>query len=111
MTTTTEYDEAMAEAIALGLMTTSGQATDRCACPSCGAVFSTVGNFDRHLTPGRNAEGYDGPWCRPPADVGLVQHARGWWHQPGPEQGDGAAAWRVGATQGAVVSQDTGEAA
>jgi hypothetical protein len=50
------YEEAMAEAISLGLMTASGNATDRCQCPTCGAVFSTEGNFDRHLAKGRYAD-------------------------------------------------------
>jgi hypothetical protein len=83
---TTTYDEAMAEAARLGLMAgPTGKATDRCQCPTCGEVFSTEANFDRHLTPGRNADGFEGEWCREPSTVGLVQHARGWWLQPGSE--------------------------
>ncbi len=80
------YDDAIAEAVDLGLMTSDGHATDRAQCPTCCEVFSTVGNFDRHLAKGRNAEEYDGPWCRLPASVGLVQHDRGWWHQPAPDE-------------------------
>jgi hypothetical protein len=80
------YEEAMAEAIELGLMSPNGQATDRCQCPTCGEVFTTEGNFDRHLMPGRNVDGYDGPWCRPPSEVGLVQtEGHRWWHQPDAE--------------------------
>lgn len=55
------YRAALAAAHRLGLMTASGDATDRCQCPTCGAVFSTEGNFDRHLTPGRNADDFGGP--------------------------------------------------
>jgi len=80
-----DYEAAMAEATELGLMSGS-EATDRCQCPSCGEVFTTEGNFDRHLMPGRLAEDYDGPWCRPPTEVGLVQtDGHQWWHQPAPE--------------------------
>lgn len=75
----------MAEAVRLRLMISSGAATERCECPTCGRVFSTDGNFRRHLTPGRLLEGYDGPWCRDPATVGMVQHERGWWLEPAPE--------------------------
>jgi hypothetical protein len=71
------YDDAMAEAVSLGLMTKNGEATDRCQCPTCDAVFSTVGNFDRHRTGGE---------CSPPASVGLIQHEGGWWHMPGPAE-------------------------
>jgi hypothetical protein len=81
----TEYDEAVAEAIELGLMTSVGEATERAQCPTCGEVFSTDANFERHLSKGRNREDYDGPWCQPPASVGLIQHKRGWWQLPGPD--------------------------
>jgi hypothetical protein len=67
-------DEAMAEAVRLGLMSSSGQPTDRAQCRTCEAAFSTDGNFDRHLTKGRNAGDFDG----------LVQNAKGVWTQPGP---------------------------
>jgi hypothetical protein len=79
------YEEAMAEAVSLGLMTEAGHATDRCQCPTCEDVFSTEGNFGRHLAKGRNRDDHDGPWCRPPGTVGLIQHERGWWHLPGAE--------------------------
>jgi hypothetical protein len=79
------YAEAVAEAQRLGLMTVGGMATDRCQCTSCGEVFSTGTNFDAHLAPGRQAEGYLGPWCRPPAEVGLVRAEGGWWRAPGPK--------------------------
>ena len=82
------YDEAMSEAQRLGLMSGS-IATDRCRCPTCGEGFTTEGNFDRHLMPGRTADDFDGSWCQPPTTVGLIQHGGGWWHQPGP----GEAAW------------------
>ena len=72
------YEEAMAEAVGLGLMTEAGKATDRCQCSECRCVFSTEGNFDRH----RNRDG-----CREPSTVGLIQHPRGWWLQPGPAGG------------------------
>jgi len=62
----------MTEATALGLMTAKGEATERCQCPTCSQVFSTDRNFRRHLTRNRNAEGFDGSWCHPPDDVGLV---------------------------------------
>ncbi len=76
MTDDEVYAAAMAEAIQLGLMTAKGEATDRCQCSLCGAVFSTVANFDRHRA---------GDACHPPAEVGLLQHPRAWWLQPGPE--------------------------
>ena len=79
------YNEAVAEAQGLGLMSGS-IATDRCRCRTCGEVFTTEGNFDRHLTPGRNVDGFVGSWCQPPAAVGLIQHSGGWWHQPGAEE-------------------------
>ena len=79
------YDEALAEAQRLGLMSGS-IATDRCQCRTCGEVFTTEANFDRHLTPGRTADDFDGSWCQPPAAVGLIQHGGGWWHQPGPDR-------------------------
>lgn len=82
------YDEAVAEAQKSGLMSGS-IATDRCQCPACGEVFTTEGNFDRHLTPGRTADEFDGPWCQSPAAVGLIKYSGGWWHQPGPD----VAAW------------------
>lgn len=77
------YEQAMAEAVSLGLMS-DGHATDRCQCPTCGAVFSTDGNFRRHLTRNRYRDGFDGPWCRPPADVGLIE-TNGVWRRPGPD--------------------------
>ena len=52
-------------------------------------VFTTEGNFDRHLMPGRTADDFDGSWCQPPAAAGLIQHGGGWWAQPGPNR----AAW------------------
>ena len=81
------YADAVAEAQRLGLMTASGHGTDRCQCPECGEVFSTESNFDRHLQPAaiRFADDYEGPWCRPPAQVGLVHSEGGAWHLPGPE--------------------------
>ncbi len=72
MTDDETYDQAVAEAQGLGLMS-GAIATDRCRCPTCGEVFSTEGNFDRHLAPGRNACDYDGPWCLPPTDGGLIR--------------------------------------
>lgn len=83
------YDEAVSEAQRLGLMS-GGIATDRCQCSTCGEVFTTEGNFDRHLTPGRNDDDFDGTWCQQPATVDLIQHERGWWHQPAPDE---AASW------------------
>jgi hypothetical protein len=74
MTIRDMYEDAMTEATKLGLMTKNSEATDRCQCTACGEIFSTVGNFDRHR---------GGSDCRPPAEVGLVQHVRGWWLQPG----------------------------
>jgi hypothetical protein len=85
----TGFDEAMAHAIRLGLMTPAGAATNRCQCPTCGEVFSTEGNFDRHLTRGRLAEGFAGEWCQDPAAAGLVRTGVA-WHQPGPELSQGA---------------------
>ena len=82
------YGKALAEAQRLGLMSGS-IATERCQCPTCGEAFTTESNFDRHLTPGRNVDDFDGSWCQPPAVVGLIQHSGGWWHQPGPDR----AAW------------------
>ena len=81
----TTYEEAMAEAIQLGLMTRNGEATDRCQCTTCGEVFSTEGNFDRHLTRNHNRDGFTGPWCQPPASADLIQNDLGVWHQPGPD--------------------------
>ncbi len=77
-------DEAMAHAQRLGLMTSAGNATDRCQCPTCGVVFSTESNFDRHLIAVRREEGFEGDWCQDPATVGLIGSA-GVWHLPGPE--------------------------
>jgi hypothetical protein len=68
------------------LTTASGEATNRALCTTCGEVFSTDANFDRHLSKGRSREGYDGPWCRPPDEVGLLQDGRGVWRQPGPQE-------------------------
>jgi len=79
------YEAAMAEAIELGLMSRNGLPTERAQCPTCQAVFSTDANFDRHLTKGRNREGFTGPWCQPPASMGLIQDAGKVWHQPGPD--------------------------
>jgi hypothetical protein len=83
---TGDYADAVAEAQRLGL-TTGSHATDRCQCPECGEVFSAASNFDRHLQRAavRFADDYDGPWCCPPREVGLVQSQGGWWHLPGPE--------------------------
>ena len=55
------YDEVMSKAQRLGLMSGS-IATDRCRCPTCGEGFTTEGNFDRHLMPGRTADDFDGSW-------------------------------------------------
>lgn len=82
------YDEAMAEAVALGLMTAGGTATDRCQCPTCGRVFSTDPNFMRHLNPDRYRAGFDKSLnCLDPAGVGLVTTALPSgvleWHRPG----------------------------
>jgi hypothetical protein len=85
-----DYDAAMAHAERLGLMS-DGHATDRCQCSECGRVFSTEPNFDRHLTPGRLADDFDGDWCRSPAGVGLVQAEGGWWTRPEPQ--DGSQVW------------------
>jgi hypothetical protein len=87
MTETQEgYDAATTAALRLGLITAGGSATDRCQCPTCCAVFSTETNFGRHLAPSRNDEDSEGPWCRTPAEVGLVQAPGGWWQQPGPPE-------------------------
>ena len=83
METDQVYEAAMAEATKLGLMSKNGLPTDRAQCPTCEAVFSTVSNFDRHLTKNRNRDGFPGPWCQPPASVGLIPNDRGIWHQPG----------------------------
>ena len=83
------YGEAVAEAQRLGLMSGS-IATNRCQCSTCGEVFTTEANFDRHLVPGRTADDFDATWCQPPAAAGLIQHGGGWWHQPGPD----TAAWK-----------------
>ena len=80
------YAAAMAEAVELGLMTKSAEATDRCQCPTCGEVFSTEANFDRHLARGRNRDDYTGPWCRPPAKMGLIKTGQE-WHRPGSNEG------------------------
>jgi hypothetical protein len=56
--------------------------TRRAQCPTCGEVFSTDANFDRHLTPGRNEDGFDGPWCQDPSQRGLVKDERGVWKRP-----------------------------
>jgi len=59
-----------------------GQKNDggRCECPSCGSRFSGLTAFDMHLQPTkiRYVDGYSGPWCRPSADVGLVQDGSVW---------------------------------
>ena len=81
-------------------------ATDRCQCPTCGEVFTTVANFDRHLLPGRTADDFDGSRCQPPAAVGLIQNSGGWWHQPGPD----ADAW-MGRSKSDRESQRAAEAA
>jgi hypothetical protein len=47
------YDESLAEALRAGPVTSSGDATDRCQCPTCGETFTTEANFDRHLAPRR----------------------------------------------------------
>jgi hypothetical protein len=94
-----DYDEAMAHARRLRLMTESGDATDRCQCPTCGEVSLTEGNFHRHLTPGRLAEDFVGNWCRDPAGVGLVKDGGGIWHLPGPEVPIARSARLVGSGQ------------
>ena len=65
-------EAAITEASRIGLLTKSGAATDRCQCSTCGKVFSTEANFDRHLTPARDrfAEDYGGPWCPDPGTMG-----------------------------------------
>ena len=83
METDQVYEAAMAEATKLGLMSKNGLPTERAKCPTCGEVFSTDANFDRHLTRGRNRDGFTGPWCQPPATVDLIHDARGIWHLPG----------------------------
>jgi hypothetical protein len=65
------------------LLMRGGNPTDRALCPTCGALFSTTSNFDRHLTRNRNRVGFAGSWCRPRAEVGLIQTALGIWQQPG----------------------------
>lgn len=83
----TTYEDAVAEANQLGLMS-DGKATDRAQCPTCEAVFSTSGNFDRHLTKHRYREGFTGDWCQDPASVGLVQNVLGVWLQPGSDDAE-----------------------
>lgn len=96
------YEEAMADAVALGLLTASGVATNRCQCPTCANVFSTEGNFTRHLVRNRNRDGYEGPWCRRPGAARLVQTS-GVWHQPGSE--DAVAARRSSDHAGGTVAK------
>ena len=92
----TDYDEAMAHAVRLGLLTASGGATDRCQCPTCGQVFSTEANFDRHLSPDRQAEDFAGKWCRDPATVDLIRSGIV-WHRPGPPEPHSALREKSGA--------------
>lgn len=97
------YGEAVAEAQRMGLMSGS-IATNRCQCSTCGEILTTEANFNRHLRPGRNAPHFEGPWCQPPAAVGLIQHGEGWWHQSGPEE----AAWEGRSNSDRGVSEGRG---
>jgi len=58
---------------------------ERCRCPACLEVFSTVSNFDKH----RKGVYADGRYCVPPESVGLVigDTASGtfWKGQPRPD--------------------------
>jgi hypothetical protein len=90
-----DFDGAMAHAIKLGLTTANGNPTSRCQCPTCGEVFSTEKNFDRHLTPGRLADGFDGDWCQDPATRGMVLKVNGVWCQPAEEEFDPKAVRRA----------------
>lgn len=42
--------------------------SQRCRCPACGAIFSTVSNFDRH-----RAGKMDARYCRNPAKAGMTE--------------------------------------
>jgi hypothetical protein len=52
---------------------------NQCYCPDCDEYFTTVRNFDRHLSGGGR------PVCRRPEVVGLVQDRHGFWQQPAME--------------------------
>ena len=80
------YDAAMAEATKLGLMS-DGKATERAQCPTCEAVFSTAGPFDRHLTRNATARTSPGPGATA-ASVGLVRTFTGVWLQPGSDDAE-----------------------
>lgn len=51
-----------------------------CHCRQCHQTFTTIANFDRHLT-GKP----DRPTCNSAAQ-GLVEHRPGVWGQPGPDR-------------------------
>jgi len=62
--------------------TTAPPTHKRCVCPSCGEVFSTIANFDRH----RVGKHENGRTCAEPESVGLeIKHGpKGtWWGMPG----------------------------
>lgn len=54
-------------------------------CATCHTTFSTAGNFDRHRTSARKADG-----CLPPASDGFVLNSRGTWGLPGRDDEDAA---------------------
>ena len=51
-------------------------------CSLCRRVFSTVGNFDRHLVRHKRGNETVRITCRNPASVGLIQTEAGIWKAP-----------------------------
>jgi hypothetical protein len=89
--TDTSYEEALAEAAELGLMTPGGQATNYAQCAACERVFTTPGNFDRHRRGGE---------CVDPFTIGMEINRKGAWRPP--FRGEGFVSDGSGAPTGLV---------
>ena len=88
-------------------MTNAKPTHKRCVCPTCGEVFSTIANFDRH----RKGDYETGRVCVDPASVGMeikVGSGGSWWGMPGnfrPRKGESVPMYRIAAKNGVAAGQ------